>query len=41
MTDALLQCFPNGFNNASYDNLAPYSNGAYFGEVPRLTLSEF
>jgi hypothetical protein len=41
MTDALLQCFTDGFNNASYDDLAPYSSGAYFGEVPRFILSDF
>ena len=28
MADALLQCFTNGFSDASYDNLAPYLNGA-------------
>jgi hypothetical protein len=30
MTDALLHCFAYGFNNASYDNLAPCSFGSIF-----------
>ena len=39
MTDALLTCFTDGFSDASYDNLAPYSTVPICGEVPRFMLS--
>ena len=41
VTDASLKCFTGGFSDAIYDNLVPYPDGAYFGEVPRFMLSVF